>query len=161
MKVIFLDIDGVLNGSRTCLALGGYPMSFEDDMDKFDKVAIAALRNFCLAVDIKMVLASAWRIHYTAEQAANALDLPIIDRTPSLPTKRGEEIKAWLDAHPEVERYAILDDDPDMLGEQLRFFTQTDHREGLQYADLLSLANTFDVQLWDCAPRRRTEVLAV
>jgi hypothetical protein len=32
---------------------------------------------------------------------------------------RGEEIKAWLHQHPEVTRYAIVDDDSDMLPEQV------------------------------------------
>jgi hypothetical protein len=36
---------------------------------------------------------------------------------------RGEEIEAWLAAHPEVEVYAILDDDSDMLRHQPHFKT--------------------------------------
>ena len=48
----------------------------------------------------------------------------IIDRTPDLPGRlRGEEIEAWLAAHPEVEVYAILDDDTDMLPHQPHFRT--------------------------------------
>jgi hypothetical protein len=48
----------------------------------------------------------------------------IIDRTPDLPGRlRGEEIEAWLAAHPEVEVCAILDDDSDMLPHQPHFKT--------------------------------------
>jgi hypothetical protein len=44
---------------------------------------------------------------------------------------RGEEIADWLRRHPEVTRYAIVDDDSDMLDEQLPFFVQTRFEEGL------------------------------
>jgi hypothetical protein len=48
----------------------------------------------------------------------------IIDRTLDLPGRsRGEEIAAWLAAHPEVELYAILDDHSDMLPHQPHFKT--------------------------------------
>ena len=44
---------------------------------------------------------------------------------------RGDEIQEWLDEHPEVEKYAIIDDDDDMLPEQEENFFQTDFQTGL------------------------------
>jgi Swiss Army Knife RNA repair-like protein len=44
---------------------------------------------------------------------------------------RGHEIQAWLNEHPEVERYAILDDDNDMLEHQMVNFFQTSCRTGI------------------------------
>lgn len=44
---------------------------------------------------------------------------------------RGHEIQAWLDKHPEVEKYAILDDDSDMLPEQMPNFFKTTFQNGL------------------------------
>ncbi len=38
---------------------------------------------------------------------------------------RGNEIQEWLDRHPEVEKYAILDDDIDMLHTQMPNFFKT------------------------------------
>lgn len=66
---------------------------------------------------------------------------PLLDRTPSIHyigegenerrAVRGDEIQAWLDAHPEVTKYAILDDDCDMLPSQLHSFFRTDVAQGL------------------------------
>ena len=36
----------------------------------------------------------------------------------------------WLSRHPEVERYAIVDDDSDMLPEQMPFFVRTSAETG-------------------------------
>ena len=48
MKVVFLDIDGVLNSVRSCIAYDGYPWQGDSDEErewhKFDQVAIALLR---------------------------------------------------------------------------------------------------------------------
>lgn len=46
MKILFLDIDGVLNSDRSNMAFSGYPHSFSDaDMAKFDNVALGLLRR--------------------------------------------------------------------------------------------------------------------
>lgn len=146
MKVLFLDIDGVLNSTRTAVAHGGYPGDFSPpDMAKFDETAIALIRRLCLAADASVVLSSSWRIMFSAHEVANALDLPIMDKTPSLPGNRGQEIAHWLDRHPEVEAYAIVDDDSDMLPEQLPFFVQTTHEDGLRFSDYRKLCNLFGI----------------
>ena len=55
----------------------------------------------------------------------------VIDRTPDLTGhSRGEEIAAWLAAHPEIKVYAILDDQRDMLPHQPHFKTSF-YRGGL------------------------------
>jgi hypothetical protein len=43
--------------------------------------------------------------------------------------ERGKEIKAWLEAHPDVTRYAIVDDDNDMLPEQQEHYFKTSYYE--------------------------------
>ena len=45
-KIVFLDIDGVLTSTRTCVAHGGYPFDFDaKDMAQFDYTAIALVRG--------------------------------------------------------------------------------------------------------------------
>jgi hypothetical protein len=39
--------------------------------------------------------------------------------------ERGHEVQYWLDEHPEVERYVILDDDNDFLPHQRGNFVRT------------------------------------
>ena len=54
---------------------------------------------------------------------------------------RGEEIKTWLEHHPEVENYVIIDDDSDMLPEQLDNFVHTSNMHGFLYGDMLKATN--------------------
>lgn len=130
-KILFLDIDGVLNSVRSAYALGGYPHSTEDtELGKFDHVALALVRRLCKETGCQIVLSSTWRIIHPFKRLGDDLNLPIIDRTPQLGGARGHEIKHWLDRN-ECERYAIVDDDTDMLPEQIPFFVQTSGTEGM------------------------------
>ena len=53
------------------------------------------------------------------------------------PASRGKEIKKWLDEHPGIEKYVILDDDDfDMLPEQKPFLIQTDWAGGIEDDDV-------------------------
>lgn len=148
IKVLFLDIDGVLNSRRTCEAFGGpltggFPHAFDEkNMTLFDHAAIGLIRKLCEKTDASIVLSSSWRIIHSVHDCANGLDLPIFDRTPILNWSgrtRGDEIAAWLADHPEVTRYAIVDDDSDMLAEQKQYFVQTAFQEGLTWANYEAL----------------------
>lgn len=142
MRVLFLDIDGVLNSTRTCVAHGGYPMELTHT-EAFDWVAIKLLQRLCDSSGIQVVLSSAWRLTHDYKDVAKAFDLPIIDRTPSLLGCRGDEIQHWLDNHVEVTNYAILDDDPDMLESQEPHFIHTRGSEGMTWADFSRLCQIF------------------
>jgi hypothetical protein len=143
-KVLFLDIDGVLNSYRSCYAFNGFPHSFTGKCrDKFDWTAVALVRNLCEETGASIVLSSSWRIGRVVHECANGLDLPIFDFTPRIAgydgKVRGDEIDAWLKAHPEVTQYAIVDDDSDMLLGQLPRFVKTTHEDGLSFANFLAL----------------------
>ncbi|MGA0610035.1 HAD domain-containing protein [Caldimonas sp. KR1-144] len=160
MKVLFLDIDGVLNSSRTVLAHGAYPHTLRDgDWEKFDWTGILMIQRLCAVADLSVVLSSAWRLDHDFRQVGRVFNLPIIDRTPSFPGTRGMEIKYWLDQHPEVEAFAIVDDDADMLPEQLPHFVQTDGHEGVTFKNYQQLCERFGVNPWDRPPRERNEIL--
>jgi hypothetical protein len=141
MKILFLDIDGVLNSRRSLTAFGEYPINFSArELAFFDWVAVALVRRLCRETKSKVVLSSTWRYFFSAEQVAAALDLPVIDCTPKSSeeadyARRGGEIEAWLDDHPEVTHYAITDDINAMLDEQQPHFVQTDERCGLSLND--------------------------
>lgn len=116
MIVLFLDIDGVVNSDET-LKRGG-----DGGMLGIDPYLAFLVGRIALAVpDLKVVLSSSWRHFPSGRAKVHERVLPVFDETPSLgrDSVRGDEIKAWLDAHPETERYAILDDGDDMLPEQL------------------------------------------
>ena len=44
---------------------------------------------------------------------------------------RGNEIKNWLENHPDIQNYLIIDDEANILEEQKEHFVQTDINEGL------------------------------
>lgn len=142
MRVLFLDIDGVLNSTRTSVAHGGYPHELTHT-EAFDWVAIKLLQRLCDSSGIQVVLSSAWRLTHDYKDVAKAFDLPIIDSTPSLLGCRGDEIQHWLDNHVEVTNYAILDDDPDMLESQWTHFIHTRGAEGMTWADFSRLCQIF------------------
>jgi hypothetical protein len=115
IKVLILDIDGVLNSERSSAALGGYPHSFEPaEFAKFDPVALALLRKLVDATGALVVLSTSWRVYFTCAEVERAFEVAVLDATPDLGAGscRADEITAWLGEHPEVTRFAIVDDMP-------------------------------------------------
>lgn len=149
MKVIFLDIDGVLNSARSALAFGRYPMRPDGvDLALFDEVAVAMLRRIAVLANAQIVLSSSWRENFDYADIGTALNLPITGQTPSLRgCRRGQEIQHWLDDHPQVTHWAILDDMDHMLPVQRTHLIQTSSQDGLRHADALHLCELLDVKL--------------
>jgi len=138
-KILFLDVDGVLNSVRSCYALGGFPHSTgKDDLPLFDNVALGFIRRLVKETGCEIVLSSTWRLTEPYLQFGNDLKLPVMDRTPCLNKARGHEIQHWLDNNPWA-KYAIVDDDSDMLPEQMPYFVKTDVQVGLMTADFEKL----------------------
>lgn len=122
MKVIFLDIDGVLN--VYCRGRDSYGCLFEP-------LFVDNLRWIIAETDAKIVISSTWRMSGLSVMkemwSKRALPGEVIDVTPTevelslfKPPEfadRGYEIQQWLDDN-EVEGYCIIDDDSDMLTEQ-------------------------------------------
>ena len=124
MKILFLDIDGVLNNRFT--HLGPNHHTWNDWHFKgLDRSLIPHLNRIIEETGAKIVLSSTWRLHHTPEQMHARLtsagmkpEIEIIDRTDVLNhgpiyVPRCQEIEKWLDEHPEVVDFAVLDDDGD------------------------------------------------
>jgi hypothetical protein len=110
MKVIFADIDGVLNCQRT-----PNPRKFPYIVDQ---KLVAQLRHLVKRSKAKVVLSSTWRYDPIGVLAAKAFKIPFIDCLPDLPEQpRRNEILKWLSEHPTVTRYAVIDDEDDELDE--------------------------------------------
>lgn len=141
MKVIFLDVDGVLNCSSTRERFEGY-IGVEQNK-------IALIKEIVDKTDAKIVLSSTWRLdflwfndgrsvkldtfNYLKDELAKQ-DLEIFDVTPSHNDGwRGREIKEWLDNHTEVENYAVIDDNIyDIVLECKGHVVQTSWKTGLK-----------------------------
>lgn len=154
MKVIFLDIDGVLNSSRSCAGLGGMPWpgkAKERDWHLFDPVAVGLLRRACKETGAVCVLSSSWRMHLDQSDMnalADHLGVQIIGRTQSSrsPEIRGQQIEEWLDEHPDVKVWAILDDDSDMLDHQKGRLVKTMFREGMLFEHYMQLTSLLGME---------------
>lgn len=108
MKVIFLDIDGVLN-CRTTHNPKNLPYII-------DRTLLRRLNSVLRRTKAKVVLTSSWRYDEVGRYAARRYGLRFIGWTPDLPHKaRRDEIRRWLKSHPGTKRYAIIDDEDDEL----------------------------------------------
>lgn len=117
MKVLFLDIDGVVN-KRENFNPAGNPGPYP--IDRYCAFLVGKIQ---LETDCVVVLSSSWRHHPDGVKAVEKSIVKLLDITPYRIGKRGTEVRAWLKLHPEVERYAILDDDSDFFKNQPLFKT--------------------------------------
>lgn len=141
MKIIFLDIDGVLNN------LDMY--NNEDDKIKtpsglLSKKNLTVFNQLVGQTDAKIVISSTWRTDDGVEAYLTeaGVEGEIIGKTPKLNTQfmvRGNEIHAWIVEHKELlgmgyddySRFVILDDGSDMLYWHKENLFQTDSWTGL------------------------------
>ena len=118
MKVIFLDVDGVLNSQQL------FEKCEDDQLISVDEDNIKNLKTIVDATGAKIVLSSSWRYGWAEHSDAvqdwcqilvdilAKYDLKIIDKTEYLSSgRREDEIKDWLDKCEEkIEGFVILDD---------------------------------------------------
>lgn len=138
MKVIFLDIDGVLITHDSSLsrrnALPGTPRTWSPD-----KRCVRRLNQLTEWTGAKIVVSSVFRKFrgYRAILEGWGVAAPIVGQTPVLREKyRGDEIQAWLMLHPTIEHFVILDDDDDMGRMTTSRLVRTDPKVGFSREDL-------------------------
>lgn len=121
MKVIFLDIDGVLN-SREWLMSGECeePNNYDEMWKHLSPEHVERLSDIIDATNAKIVLSSSWRMWTTNEKMIDHLnkrlkrDWPFIgqtDRKSQTWDERALLIKKWLGENPKVVQYVILEDE--------------------------------------------------
>lgn len=112
MKILFLDVDGVLNTDATTARFGPW-YGVDDDRVSLLKEWLASRPN------VSVVLSSTWRQDGYLIDCLAETGISWIDTTPVLPNDiRGIEVNRWLVAHPDVSEYVIFDDSTDFLAEQ-------------------------------------------
>ena len=130
MKVIFLDVDGVLNSEDDLMVYReknniNHCILYAEVEDR----PLKLLKEIVDKTSAKIVISSSWRIgcerngresifgnklFTKLELKLKEYGMDIYDITPSLTKlQRGDEIKAWMSENP-VENFIILDDDSDM-----------------------------------------------
>ena len=129
-KVIFLDVDGVLNSVA-------YDRERNQNDRNIDVSRLMLLKQIVDATGAEIVLSSTWRMHWkkndsVAEETKRVFfsaGLSITDITPFGESRR-EEIVVWLKKNADTERFVIIDDQFGGWGELAPFLIKTDGRIG-------------------------------
>lgn len=188
MKVIFLDVDGVLNSEKDLLNAKG-------DSEIFDR-PLKLLKHLVDSTKAKIVISSTWRIgctrsgrtsfygeelYKTLEKRLADYQLEIFDITPVIVKpniKRGDEIREWLKEAKnkyQIESFVILDDESDMCEFTSTHLVQTSMETGLTENHILIAENILNTneqsvrekiehhlfKIWDKRPEWRFGQLIV
>jgi hypothetical protein len=130
LKVIFLDVDGVLNSIP---GKSFYKNELNDHQYYIEKTKVKLLSKIVKKTGAAIVLHSGWRFFFddelnpVCEESRNLIDilkkygLEIYDKTPDLTTDeireskkfslvKAQEILLWLQRHKGLESFIVLDD---------------------------------------------------
>ena len=143
MKIIFLDVDGVLNDRYTEETFEGFVFVSDEK--------ILLLKEIIEATEAQIVLTSTWRkgwfykdhdstyngeevwLFEALQEKLNEYGIELFDYTEEA-GHRGDEISSWLKKHngETIEAYIVIDDmDEDELRCHSARFIQTDFEVGL------------------------------
>ena len=136
MKVIFLDVDGVLNTSETYEVVAKiFKETGIEELD-IDTFRLEYLKKIIEKTNAKIVLSASCRnsfvkennkiipISEKGEKIYNLLSsygIEIYDITPSNydPKNREITVKEWLSNNDDIDSFIIIDDEPNMFNELL------------------------------------------
>ena len=135
LNVIFLDIDGVLNGYNFWNLLGwdiiskfksdrlkGWYRELTEPFGVHERKVKRLAKIVHNTMNTKVVISSCWRSGLQSNNLSDSekrlldlfdkYDIEIYDYTPILPSrKRESEIMAWLFRNPQANNFIILDDE--------------------------------------------------
>src|SRR5579859_2007328 len=134
VRLVFLDIDGVMISAKTALLAGGWGRLYVDysmydggwfnsqekkvlkepyvkNLESIDKYAVGLLNQLCKVTNAHIVLSSTWRLGidiYQIKDVLGAMGIDpkrVIGKTHSGGSKRGEEIFNFLQGVGEKRSY--------------------------------------------------------
>lgn len=155
MRLIFLDLDGVINSAESAAAIQVvtgrrvYPgptfaeEPFTRENLNWSMKLVQNLKRLVEKTDAKIVISSAWREKFgwmgqfiEMFEAYGWNDAPVIGLTPTYLYNRGQEIDEWISKNGPVDSYVILDDNDDFSVDQKKHFVHTDNHTGLTDVDV-------------------------
>tara|TARA_R110000822_G_scaffold8487_5_gene33317 strand:- start:459 stop:884 length:426 start_codon:yes stop_codon:yes gene_type:complete len=128
MKVLFLDIDGVLNRYDMFEGKGSREI-ISDEM-------VARINRVVKETGCSVVISSSWRLSMPLSELSlllgehGFLSETIIDRTPHI-DRRDNEILVWLRDHKDVTKFAVVDDEASDLTDVKDQLVQTSFDTGI------------------------------
>ncbi len=132
-KIVFLDIDGVLNSKR-------YDRTRGENDGNIDESRMPLLKQIIDETGAEIVLSSSWRKHWEPSEKEcdengkilngifGKFGLQISAKTPMIASeRRGDEVLEWLDKNgKDVVAFVILDDYPFGWGSLTESLIKTD-----------------------------------
>ncbi len=156
MKILFLDIDGVLNSEQSSIAyqrdIGLLQLTGPLREHYLCPLAVSNLRMIVDQLpNLRIVISSSWRLNRSIAELQALFELIgfhrelIVDVTPQLPDhSRPGEIALWLSSRaPKDVDYVIVDDDPSDFREMDEHLVRTSVLEGLMYRDARRIMSRF------------------
>ena len=177
MKVIFLDVDGVLNTEECDDA----PKEGEEGSEAFLyhentpvpllKRSLDNLRCVLLQTDAKIVVSSSWRLFperlelltKILEALSPSEESVVIGLTPDLSNSwagRGEEVREWLEQNENCSRFVVVDDEHLASFERSLFPADAYSGRGLLIYTKLRGGNFSDQGLTKCHSDQMIEFLS-
>ena len=145
MKVIFVDVDGVLNSDDFIDSVKG--------KQDIDIKTVLLLKRAIEETGAKIVMDTSFRYTQSFLKVQEMLlqNGIMFDKTPFIDNERGKEIKQYLSAHRNIEDYILLDDvvfsdfDDELLSHLIKM-DDTNTRgigKGLQKKDIEEIIRRF------------------
>lgn len=173
-KIIFLDVDGVLVSTHQKKYSGSIQVRDQYGL-LFDGFAVDNLETLCRDTGAKVVISSTWRLDRMPDWNQKkghrqmvrlfrdrCVDVDVVGVTTDVAklidsgplagllweaAERGHEIQEYLDTHPEITHYVILDDHADMLVTQQAHFVQTKASEGFTWVARKNALRALDIPI--------------
>lgn len=122
MKIIFLDIDGVLASYLKMKWIDPYGPAFID-------YSVSTLNKLIEKTNSDICIHSSWRVGRTIEDlqellTARGVKCNVVGKTERF-GDRGEEILKWLDENPQYTDYIIIDDEMSDIVNHIPFSWKT------------------------------------
>lgn len=132
VRIVFLDIDGVLNSHALWARMRKEGRDLTDINNRIDAAGVTRVNRLCVENDADVVVSSTLRLSNSRARLQQLLNdrgftRRIIGETPDytvrvspgglwMANERGYEIQGWLDDNDEydIASFVILDDDSDM-----------------------------------------------
>lgn len=142
-KIIFLDFDGVMDTAYYNHYLVKNGLNETDEYGCFfDSNCIKNLYNIIERTGASIVISSSWKNFFTIEQIRQMWqdrELPgdVIDVTPTVGKRRGDDIDAWLEKYGKPCQYVVFDDvsSSNFNSHQLDYFIEINPYKGLDEKD--------------------------
>jgi len=155
-KLIFLDVDGVMNNLKYIKSIAD---GFDNPYKQMDPAAVKLLNKITDTTGAKIVISSTWRLQFTDEPIALALLIngygitgSVIGMTDDQGPSRVNEIYRYYD-HYRPDQFVIFDDD---------WMLQPGCSDYEKMADFITghfLKTHFDLGLTDRHVRKAIEIL--